>query len=80
MNIRITAMLDHGGRYFSAILTNEHSESICGLPVVVIDGEVRARRAYQVYCLGVSDSQMADLARRSGYLVLRNGSVHEESA
>jgi len=79
MNIRIKAMLDHGGKYFPAILTNEHSESVCGLPVVLIDGEKRARRSYQVYCLGVSDSKMADLARRSGYLVSRNGSLHEES-
>jgi hypothetical protein len=80
MNIRIKAMLDHGGKYFPAILTNEHSESVCGLPVVLIDGEKQARRSYQVYCLGVSDSKMADLARRSGYLVSRNGSFHEESS
>jgi hypothetical protein len=70
MNIRIKAKIDHGGKYIPAILTNEHAESICGLPIVLIDGEKRARRPYQVYCLGVSDSEMADLARRSGYLVL----------
>ena len=71
MNIRIKAKLYHGGKYFPAILTNEHSESSYGLPVVLIDGEKRARKPGEVFCIRVSDFEMADLARRAGYLALK---------
>jgi hypothetical protein len=71
MNIRIKAKLYHGGKYFPAILTNEHSESSYGLPVVLIDGEKRARKPGEVFCIRVSDFEMADLARKAGYLALK---------
>jgi hypothetical protein len=71
MKIRIQAKLHQKGKYFPAILTNEHSETSCGLPVVVIDGEKQARKPGEVFCIKVSDFEMADLARRAGYLALK---------
>jgi len=71
MKIRIQAKLHQKGKYFPAILTNEHSETSCGLPVVVIDGEKQARKPGEVFCIKVSDFEMADLARRAGYFALK---------
>jgi len=71
MIVRIKAKIEHGGKYVPAILTNEHSESSYGQPVVVIDGEKRARKPGQVFCIRVSDFEMADLDRRAGYLALK---------
>jgi hypothetical protein len=71
MKIRIQAKLDQGGEYFSAILTNEHPESYYDRPVVVIDGEKRARRPGELFLIRVTDFEMADLARRTGYLALK---------
>jgi hypothetical protein len=51
MKIRIQAKLHQKGKYFPAILTNEHSETSCGLPVVVIDGEKQARKPGEVFCI-----------------------------
>jgi hypothetical protein len=45
MKIRIQAKLDQSGKYFPAILTNEHPESYYDQPVVVMDGEKRARKS-----------------------------------
>jgi len=80
MIIRIEVKPERNEKYLPAVLTNEHPESKSGLPVVVIDGERQVRRPSQVYCLRVSDPQMAENARRGGYLVLRGRSVHEKSA
>jgi hypothetical protein len=71
MKIRIQAKLHQKGKYFPAILTNEHSETSCVLPVVVIDGEKQARKPGEVFCIKDSDFEMADLARRAGYLALK---------
>lgn len=71
MIVRIKVKVEPGGKFVPAILTNEHPESSYGLPIVVIDGENRARKPEQVYCLKVSDFQMADLARKAGYLALK---------
>lgn len=71
MIVRIKVKIERGGKFFPAILTNEHPESSYGLPVVLIDGENRVRKPDQVYCLRVSDFQMADLARKAGYLALK---------
>jgi hypothetical protein len=69
--VRIKVKIEQGGQFLPAILTNEHPESSYGLPVVVIDGENRVRKPDQVYCIRVSDLQMADLARKAGYLALK---------
>jgi hypothetical protein len=71
MKIRIQPKLVQGGKYFPAILTNEHSESSYGQPVVVIDGEERARKPGELFLIRVSDFEMADLARKAGCLALR---------
>jgi hypothetical protein len=71
MIVRVKVKLEQGGKFFPAILTNEHPESSYGLPVVVIDGEKLARKPNQVYCLRVSDFEMASLARKAGYLALK---------
>jgi len=52
-------------------LTNEHRESVYGLPIVLIDGEKRARKPEEIFCIKVSDFEMADLARKAGYLALK---------
>ena len=71
MKIRIQAKFDQGGKYFPAILTNEHPESCYGQPVVVIDGEKQARKPGELFLIRVSDFEMADLARKAGYLALK---------
>jgi hypothetical protein len=71
MILRIKAKIERGGKYFPAILTNEHPESSYGLPVVVIDGEMRARKPGELFLIRISDFEMADLARRAGYLALK---------
>jgi hypothetical protein len=71
MKIRIQAKLNQGGKYFPAILTNEHPESYYDQPVVLIDGENRARKPGELFLIRVSDFEMADLARRAGYLALK---------
>jgi hypothetical protein len=71
MVLRIKAKIERGGKYFPAILTNEHPESSYGLPVVVIDGEMRARKPGELFLIRISDFEMADLARRAGYLALK---------
>lgn len=71
MKIPIQAKLEYGREFFPAILTDEHSESSYGQPVVVIDGEKRARKPGELFLIRVSDFEMADLARRAGYLALR---------
>jgi len=71
MIVRIKAKIERGGKFFPAILTNEHPESSYGLPVVMIDGENRVRKADQVYCIRVSDFKIADLARKAGYIALK---------
>jgi hypothetical protein len=71
MIVRIKAKIERGGKFLPAILTNEHPESSYGLPVVMIDGEDRVRKSDQVYCIRVTDFQMADLARKAGYLALK---------
>ena len=71
MIVRIKAKIERGGKFFPAILTNEHPESSHGQPVVMIDGENRVRKPDQVYCIRVTDFQMADLARKAGYLAIK---------
>jgi hypothetical protein len=71
MKIRVQAKLNQGGEFVSAILTNEHTESSYGLPIVLIDGEKRARRPGELFLIRVSDFEMADLARKAGYLALK---------
>ena len=71
MLVRIKVKIERGGKFLPAILTSEHPESSYGLPVVVVDGENRVRKPDQVYCIRVSDLQMADLARKAGYLALK---------
>ena len=71
MKIRVQAKLNQGGEFVPAILTNEHRESLYGLPIVLIDGEKRARKPGEVFCIRVSDFEMADLARKAGYLALK---------
>ena len=71
MKIRIQAKLDQDGEYFSAILTNEHAESYYDQPVFVLDGEKRARKPREIFLIRVTDFEMADLARRAGYLALK---------
>lgn len=71
MIVRIKAKIERGGRFLPAILTNEHPESSHGVPVVLVDGEDRVRKPDQVYCLRITDFQIADLARKAGYLALK---------
>jgi hypothetical protein len=71
MILRIKAKIERGGEFFPAILTNEHPESSYGLPVVVIDGEKRARKPEEVFLIRVTDFELANLARRAGYLALK---------
>lgn len=71
MILRIKAKIERGGKFFPAILTNEHPESSYGLPVVVIDGEMRARKPGELFLIRISDFEMADLARKAGYLALK---------
>jgi hypothetical protein len=71
MIVRVKAKIERGGKFYPAILTNEHPESSYGLPVVVIDGEKRARKPGEVFLIRVTDFEMADLARRGGYLALK---------
>ena len=71
MILRIKAKIERNGEFFPAILTNEHPESSYGLPVVVIDGEMRARKPAEIFLIRISDFEMADLARRAGYLALK---------
>ena len=71
MIVRIKAKIERGGNFLPAILTNEHPESSYGQPVVMIDGEDRVRKHDQVYCIRVTDFQMADLARKAGYLAIK---------
>ena len=80
MKIRMEVKLERGGKYLPAILTNEHAESSGGLAVVVLDGERQVRRPSEVYCIRISDPEMAELARSSGYLIVRGGPVHEKYA
>ena len=56
---------------FPAVLPNEHSESFYGQFVVVMDGEKRARKPGELFLIRVSDFEMADLARKAGYLALK---------
>ena len=79
MIIRMEVKLERYGKYLPAISTNGHPESWGSLAVVVIDGERQVHRPRQVYCLRISDSEMAELARSSAYPVVRDGSVHEKS-
>ena len=71
MRIRVQAKLTQGGKFVSAILTNEHHEALYGLPIVLIDGEKQSRKPGEVFCIKVSDHEMAGLARRAGYLALK---------
>jgi hypothetical protein len=71
MKIRIQAKLNQGGKYFPAILTNEHPESYYDQPVVLIDGENRARKPGELFLIRVTDFEMADFARRAGYFALK---------
>jgi hypothetical protein len=71
MKIRIQGKLNQGGKYFSVILTNENPESYYDQPVVLIDGEKRARKPGEHFLIRVSDFEMADFARRAGYLALK---------
>lgn len=71
MVFRIEAKIERGGKYFPAILTNEHPESSYGLPVVVIDGEKQARKPGELFLIRITDFEIADLARKAGYLALK---------
>jgi len=71
MVLRIEAKIERDGKYFPAILTNEHPESSYGLPVVVIDGEKQARKPGELFLIRITDFEMADLARKAGYLALK---------
>jgi hypothetical protein len=71
MIVRIKVKIERGGKFYPAILTNEHPQSSYGLPVVVIDGEKRARKPGEIFLISVADFEMADLARRAGYLALK---------
>jgi hypothetical protein len=71
MIVRIKAKIERGRKFIPAILTNEHPESSHGLPVVVIDGEKRARKPGELFLIRISDFEMAGLARKAGYLALK---------
>ncbi len=80
MNIRIEVKLARCGKYIPGILANEHPESSGGLLILVIDGERQVRGPNEVYRVRLGDQGMAQVARKSGYVVLKRRFGHKKCA